>query len=53
MSVISATWEANIGRITVQDQPGKVVLQNRVKRARWDVWLKWWNPCFASMKPRV
>jgi hypothetical protein len=27
MPVISATWEAEIGRIAIQDQPGQIVLE--------------------------
>jgi hypothetical protein len=27
MPVVSATWEAEIGRIDIQDQPGQIVLE--------------------------
>jgi hypothetical protein len=38
MSVILATWEAKIKRITAQGQPGQIVYKNsisKVTRAKW------------------
>jgi hypothetical protein len=45
MSIILATWEAEIRRITVQDQPGQIVheappFQNKQSKSELDMWVK-------------
>jgi hypothetical protein len=46
-AIILATWEAEIGRIVDQGQPGQIVCKSsisKITRAKWtggEVWLKW------------
>jgi hypothetical protein len=52
--VILDTWEAEIKRIKVGGQSGKIVLeiplQKQPKQNKLEVWLKQLSACFASMK---
>jgi hypothetical protein len=54
--VILATWEAEI-RIVVRGQPGQKVHKTPSPKLSeqngLEVWLKQYNTCFLSMKPRV
>jgi hypothetical protein len=40
MPVILATWEAEMGRIVVRGQSGKIVLVIP-EQDGWEIWLKW------------
>jgi hypothetical protein len=50
-----AIWEAEIGRISVQGQPGQTVyhtLISKITRAKWTgAVVKGQSTCFASVKP--
>jgi hypothetical protein len=55
MSVILATWEAEIRRIVVQDQPSSQdpILKNTQHKKGLADWLKWQSTCLASVRPWV
>jgi hypothetical protein len=53
MPIILAIWEAEIGNITVQNEPGQIDLISKKtpQQNRLEVWLKQQGICFASAKP--
>jgi hypothetical protein len=55
MPIILATWEADIGRIEVQDQPRQIVLKtpiSKITRAKWTGSVaQAVETCFVSVKP--